>query len=119
MAETYGRINVFEELELNPISIVRGQQIILNPTVGELVGNGFKRVVYAEKPDTTEYDDEGIAYYVKQYYEETDDTIYVKYEVVELNESDEEDPHDKLDPDYLMTGGKSRDFSRGMKAGIG
>ena len=96
MAETYGRINVFGELELNPISIVRGQQIILNPTVGEIVSNGFKRVVYDEKPDTTEYDDEGIDYYVKQYYEETDDTIYVKYEIIEQDDSEEQHPDDMV-----------------------
>ena len=91
MAEIYGKINIFGELEIDPVSIVRGQQIILNPTRDEMVNNGFKRVYYEERPDTSEYDDAGIEYYVKMHFDETDDSIYVRYEIVERDVEETDD----------------------------
>ena len=103
MAQEFGRINVFGELEYAPTTIIGGNSIILNPTEGEYVANGYKPVIVDERPDTTQLDAEETFYRLRKYYEETETTIYVRYEILldvdTINQIEEETEDDPNDPD--------------------
>ena len=78
----YGKINFLGDLEVVTNLIQNNNTIVINPTHEDYISNGYKLIVYGEAlPDKEGFN-------LEKYYEETGDTIYIKYRYVENTPAD-------------------------------
>ena len=85
----YGKIDYFGDLAYATNTIANDSGIIVNPTDDEYMANGYKLVRCDEIPPERE----GVN--IERYYEETEDTIYVRYRYSEppvQEETETEEP---------------------------
>lgn len=85
----YGKIDCFGDLSYATNTITNGNNIIVNPTDDEYIANGYKLVQCDEMPPKRE----GVN--IERYYQESEDTIYVRYRYSEppvQEETETEEP---------------------------
>lgn len=75
--KTYGKLNKFGELTMSPEIINDGINLIINPTVEQLLEYGYKEISYADKP---EYDIKTECLELR--YKDMEDCILAYYEII-------------------------------------
>jgi hypothetical protein len=83
--QEFGKIDFLGNLIFAPNTIQIGTELIINPTREQYLSAGYKCIIFDDELEPKE------GYNTERYYEQTEDTIYVRYRYVE-NEEEEPTP---------------------------
>lgn len=82
--QEFGLIDFFGNLIFAPNAIQIGTELIINPSREQYLSAGYKCIVFDDELEPKE------GYNTERYYEQTEDTIYVKYRYVEIIDNEDE-----------------------------